>query len=172
VTPRGALCSQRWGYVAAGWAVAFAALHFFWALGGSTGLATSAGERLAAERPGWFVAGGLWGVGMALLVGAGLGVATARAPEGGWRRRALPILTTALGLLLLVRGIGIEVLLLSGALDGNPDVGAGERHWSLLLWNPWFVLGGATYLLAAAGPACRAATPGLTAGRPSAPGRG
>lgn len=45
--------SRRWGYVAAGWATLFAALHFFWALGGSAGLATSAGVELATERPDW-----------------------------------------------------------------------------------------------------------------------
>jgi hypothetical protein len=58
--------SSRWyGYLAAGWATVFAGAHFFWALGGETGLDISAGQRLADERPGWFVAGGLWGVGPA-----------------------------------------------------------------------------------------------------------
>lgn len=49
----------RWGVLAAGWAAAFAVLHVYWALGGSAGLAGSAGEQLATERPGWFVAVGL-----------------------------------------------------------------------------------------------------------------
>ncbi|MYT32295.1 DUF3995 domain-containing protein [Streptomyces sp. SID8354] len=52
-----------WGRGACAWAVAFGVLHFYWALGGSWGLSVSAGP-LAEERPGWFVAVGLWGVGM------------------------------------------------------------------------------------------------------------
>ncbi|WP_299952516.1 DUF3995 domain-containing protein [uncultured Modestobacter sp.] len=136
---------RRWGWVAAGWAVAFAVLHVFWALGGSVGLASSAGDRLAAERPGWFVAGGLWGVAVLLLVAAGLAVALARAR----RRRLLVLAGAAVGLLLLLRGVGIEVLLLSGAYDGNAAMSDAQRHWSLVLWNPWFVLGGLAFLLAA-----------------------
>ncbi|WP_246626452.1 DUF3995 domain-containing protein [Modestobacter italicus] len=136
---------MRWGWVAAGWAAAFAVLHVFWALGGSVGLASSAGDRLAAERPGWFVAGGLWGVAALLLIAAGLAVALAR----GRRRRLLVLAGAAIGLLLLLRGLGIEMLLLAGAYAGNAAMSDAQRHWSLVLWNPWFLLGGMAFLLAA-----------------------
>ena len=53
--------SRRWGDVATAWATLFAVLHLYWALGGAWGLAESAGPRLAADRPGWFVALGLYG---------------------------------------------------------------------------------------------------------------
>ncbi|MGH3756073.1 MAG: esterase-like activity of phytase family protein, partial [Pseudonocardiaceae bacterium] len=52
----------------------FAALHFYWALGGDAGLASVAGTELAAERPQWFVLAGLWGVGLLLVAGTGLAV--------------------------------------------------------------------------------------------------
>jgi len=139
---------RHWGWVAAGWAGAFAALHLFWALGGSTGLASSAGTELAAERPGWFVAGGLWGVTALLLVAAALGAALTRAR----RRRALVLAGVAVGLVLLLRGLGIEALLLAGAYDGNAAMSDSQRHWSLVVWNPWFVLGGLGFLLAARAP--------------------
>jgi hypothetical protein len=142
------LRSRRWGYAAAAWALLFAALHFFWALGGSTGLTTSAGRELAENRPGWFVAGGLWGVGSLLVVAAGLGLALARARPSGWRRRAVILAGAAVALLLVSRGIGVAMLLLGGALDGNVAVDPAQRHWTLLLWNPWFVVGGVAFGLA------------------------
>lgn len=58
-----------WGRIACGWAVAFAALHFSWGLGGDAGLSVAAGP-LATERPLWFVVAGLWGVGGLCLLGA------------------------------------------------------------------------------------------------------
>ena len=149
----GTLRSRRWGYVAAAWATLFAVLHLFWALGGSTGLASSAGTDLARQRPGWFVAGGLWGVGGLLLGAAALGVVLARSRPRGWRRRALLLAGAAVALLLLIRGISVEVLLLGGALDGNTAISPDQRRWSLLLWNPWFVAGGLAFGLAAAASA-------------------
>ena len=144
-----ALRSRRWGHAAAAWAASFAALHVFWALGGSAGLASSAGSDLAETRPGWFVAGGLWGVG-GLLVGAALlGIALARAHARPWLRRLAVLGGLAVAVLLLVRGIGVELLLLGGALDGNSAISPEQRYWALVLWNPWFVAGGLAFGLAA-----------------------
>ncbi|MFI6097449.1 DUF3995 domain-containing protein [Lentzea sp. NPDC051213] len=131
-----------WGYAAASWCLLFAALHVFWALGGTVGLAESAGADLATQRPAWFVLGGLWGVALVLLVGAWFSVGLTR-----WRPHRL---VTALGWLggaaLLLRGAGLEVALLTTNL--SEEVGEQQTRWSLLLWNPWFMLGGA-FLLAA-----------------------
>lgn len=135
-----ALRSRQWGYVAA--------LHFFWALGGSAGLAASAGAQLAAERPTWFVVGGLWGVGGLLLIGAALVVALARGSLRGRLRRLFVFAGGAVGLLLLARGVGIEILLITGAFDGNAALGPGQTYWTLVLWNPWFVVGGIAFGLA------------------------
>ncbi|MDT0274828.1 DUF3995 domain-containing protein [Blastococcus goldschmidtiae] len=142
---------RGWSVVAACWAALFAVVHFYWGLGGSLGLATSAGEELADERPAWFVAGGLWGVGVLLLAGTGLAVALARERSTGRRRRRLLLLGGAgVGVLLLARAIGVHVLLLSGALDGNAAIGPDQRYWALVLWNPWFAVGGLAFALSAA----------------------
>jgi len=133
------------GWAAAGWALLFAAVHVFWGLGGSAGLASSAGAELAAERPGWFVVAGLWGVAALLLAAAGLAVALLRGPY----RRLLVRVGAAVGLGLLLRGSAVQVLMLSGAYDGNAAITSSQRHWSLVLWNPWFVVGGVAFLLAA-----------------------
>ncbi|RJQ75849.1 DUF3995 domain-containing protein [Amycolatopsis panacis] len=141
--------SRRYGFLAAGWAVLFAGAHFFWALGGELGLDISAGSRLAAERPGWFVAGGLWGVGGLCLVGAVVAGGLARRGVRGRRWRLLKLLGWGVAALLLVRGIGIEVLILSGVRGVDDAVSSGQRFWTLALWNPWFILGGLLFALAA-----------------------
>jgi hypothetical protein len=56
---------------AAAWCAIFAAVHLFWAVGGTAGLASSAGQ-LAERRPAGFVVFGLFGVGALLLVGIAL----------------------------------------------------------------------------------------------------
>ena len=147
--------TASWGIAATGWSAAFALLHVFWALGGATGLASSAGAQLAAERPGWFVTSGLWGVAVLLLIATLLGTALARARLEGWRRHLVVVCGAALGVVLLLRGLVVQLLLLAGAHEGNAAITAEQRQWSLLLWNPWFVAGGAAFLLAA-----RAAVPG------------
>ncbi|MFH9224931.1 DUF3995 domain-containing protein [Streptomyces lydicus] len=143
----GAEPSTLWGRIACSWAAAFAGLHFYWAVGGEVGLSISAGP-LATTRPLWFVVAGLWGVGALCLLGALLAWLLARP-----RLRGVPALLTrwlgwGVSALLLVRGIGIEVLLLTNAADLNASVSVGQRAWTLALWNPWFIAGGLAFGLA------------------------
>ena len=135
--------------MAAAWAGLFAVLHLFWAAGGALGLAESAGQELAAERPLWFVAAGLYGVALALVAAAGLGVLLARSPLTGRAGPLLPLLGAGVAILLLVRAVGIQALLLSDAGYGGGAVSPAQRWWTLLLWNPWFLFGGLLFGLAA-----------------------
>ncbi|MBT2487235.1 DUF3995 domain-containing protein [Streptomyces sp. ISL-96] len=50
--------------------------------------------------------------------------------------------------LLLVRGIGIEVLLLTGTRHLATSVSGEQRAWTPALWNPWFIAGGLAFGLA------------------------
>ncbi|MFH8683129.1 DUF3995 domain-containing protein [Streptomyces lydicus] len=156
----GAGPSTLWARAACGWAVAFAGLHFYWALGGAVGLSVSAGP-LATERPLWFVVAGLWGVGALCLLGALLAWLLARSGLRGVPALSARWLGWGVSALLLVRGIGIEVLLLAGATYPDTSVSAGQRAWTLALWNPWFIAGGLAFGLAA-----------LRAGRRAAPSDG
>ena len=143
------LGSRRWGHAAAAWAGLFAALHLFWAAGGAPGLAESAGRELAAERPLWFVAAGLYGVALALVAAAALGVLLARSPLPGRAGPLLPLLGAGIAVLLSVRAVGIQALLLTDAGYGGGAVSPAQRWWTLLLWNPWFLFGGLLFGLAA-----------------------
>ncbi|MDE3721873.1 DUF3995 domain-containing protein [Nocardiopsis sp. N85] len=137
-----------WGRIACVWAIAFAVPHFHWGMGGGRGLAVSAGP-LAEERPLWFVAVGLWGVGVLCLAGGVLGWLLAgprhRGPAG-WVIRALGWCACAV---LSLRGIAVEVLLLIDTSGRVVDVSPEQRLWTLLLWNPWFLVGGLAFGLAA-----------------------
>ncbi|MEU4346178.1 DUF3995 domain-containing protein [Streptomyces sp. NPDC023838] len=139
-----------WGRVAAAWAVAFAMLHFYWALGGSWGLSVSAGP-LAEERPTWFVVVGLWGVGALCLVGGVLGWLLARLRPDGLAGRVIRVLGWCACAALLARGFAVEVLLLTDTAGRQVDVSPGQRWWTLVLWNPWFLVGGLAFGLAARG---------------------
>ncbi|MFJ9588079.1 DUF3995 domain-containing protein [Streptomyces acidicola] len=137
-----------WGRIACAWAVAFATLHFYWALGGPWGLSVSAGP-LAETRPAWFVAVGLWGVGMLCLVGGALGWLLARPRPHGVVGRVVKALGWSVCAVLLVRGIAVEMLLLTDTAGQEVDVSPEQRLWTLVLWNPWFLVGGLVFGLSA-----------------------
>ena len=130
------------------WCAIFAALHVYWAVGGEIGLASSAGADLATHRPSWFVLLGLWGVALLLFAGAAFSIGLTRWRPENRLRRAVVILGWSAGIVLLARGLLLEVVLLTGAGGVASAVGASQTQWSLLLWNPWFALGGLVVSLA------------------------
>jgi len=136
-------------YPACAWCVAFAALHVYWAVGGDIGLASSAGVDLATRRPALFVAVGLWGTALLLLLGAGFTAALARSRPRGRLRRLAVVVSWLVGVALVARGVVLELVLMTGGGGVAAAVGALEIHWSLVLWNPWFTLGGVAFLLTA-----------------------
>ena len=106
--------SSRWGVAAAAaavWCGAFACLHLFWALGGSIGLASSAGYDLAERRPTSFVIFGLFGVAMCLVVGIGVIAVTQSSRIAERWRHAATVLVAVVGVGLAIRGVSLEVLL-------------------------------------------------------------
>ncbi len=144
--------SRRWSVAAvaaAMWCGSFACVHLFWALGGSMGLASSAGRDLAERRPASFVVLGLFGVALLLLVGIAV-IAATQSPRGSERqRRAATALLGIVGLGLAIRGAAVELLLATDIAGVRASVGPLETRWSLVLWNPWFALGGVLFLMAA-----------------------
>lgn len=116
------LIAARWAAPAAAWwCIAFAGLHLYWALGGSTGLASSAGQDLASRRPATFVVFGLYGVALTLLAGAAL-IVLVSIPGPMHRRSAPTALVGVIGIGLLMRGVALEILLAT-------DVAVCERGW-------------------------------------------
>lgn len=133
----------RWSLWAASaafvWAVVFAVAHGAWALGDCTGLPAADCE---AGLAGWFFAYNLI-AGALCAVGAVVALALVR-PRGRlvprWR-----LLARIGGWALVVRGgVGLvqDALVLGGAV--------GSGGWEpTMAYDPWFLLGGVLFLLAA-----------------------
>ncbi|RLV49066.1 DUF3995 domain-containing protein [Nocardioides mangrovicus] len=137
----------RWSTsCAVGWCLVFACLHLYWAVGGSVGLSSSAGQELATTRPVVFVVAGLYGVAVLLVCGGVLAVAVARDCLGARRLLLLQTLAGLLGAGLLLRGVLLEGVLLADLGGVREQVGPLETRWSLAIWNPWFALGGVVFL--------------------------
>jgi hypothetical protein len=94
------------------------------------------------------VAGGLWGVGCLCLIGASVALGLRRRGVDGRPWAFLKVLGWGIGGLLLFRGILVEVLLITGVAEVD-GVSSAQKFWTLVLWNPWFILGGVLFGLAA-----------------------
>ncbi len=144
--------SLHWaGYAAATWSFIFAIVHFYWSLGGTAGIATLGGEieRMARERTLWFIIVAAWGVAI-LKTLAGV-VALAGVQTWGQKipRWFLLLATWGIGILFTLYGLAGLVqrsLMVSGAIRTPDDFPA---RWHLFLWDPWWILGGILFLLAA-----------------------
>ncbi len=147
---------SRWAVGAAfgacGWAFLFAALSFYWALGGMAGVESAVSPaiaQLARVRVPWLIAV-LWITGI-LKLGSGL---TALALVQPWGRKIplwiLLLLAWGAGTLFAVHGglfFVVGVLALSGALSVSTP---GPVLYSYtFLWGPWFLLGGILFLVTA-----------------------
>ena len=96
---------------------------------------------------------------MLLVVAAALGLALARGLPVGRRRWALPVVGAGVATVLLLRATGVALLLLTDPGYGAGDISPAQRWWSLVLWNPWFLLGGISFGLAALAARCASAAP-------------
>ncbi len=139
----------RWaGYAACACAFAFAAVSFYWGGGGTVGLdrvGREAVELAASGHVGVLLA--LWFVGLLKVAGGLLALALAQP----WGQRRFPrwmLLLAGWGataLLILYGGaqIGVQLLVMSGAIRTPADMDWRGFYGHLYLWDPWFVLWGA-----------------------------
>jgi Protein of unknown function (DUF3995) len=144
----------RWpAYAAAAWSFVFAAMSFYWAAGGTAGVETLGNEieRLSEERDSGFVAE-VWATGVLKVVGGLLALATLRPAWGYISGRALRIAVWVAGGLLTLYGAANLIqhgLMKAGAVDTPSGLGSEAATWHLVLWDPWWLLGGILFLLAA-----------------------
>lgn len=129
--------------------LAYAAISFYWAVGG-TWLLDTVGATLAqqgrAGNPGVVLA--VWAAVVLKIIGAILPLAAAGAAPAlaapAWRRR-VRVLAWLEAAILTIYGLvltGPELLLQSGAI--TPPANADHRTlaWHAYLWDPWFLLWG------------------------------
>jgi hypothetical protein len=145
--------SLTWaGYAAATWAFLFAAMSFYWALGGRLGSETigdAITKPVLAGDP--TILAIVWITGV-LKVVAGV-VALALVQPWGQRipRSALLLAGWGAGTLFLVYGAANlvqDALIVLGAIPTPTGLGAVAARWHLCLWDPWWLLGGVLFALA------------------------
>ncbi len=159
-TPHG--FPYKWAAYAAGvWSFSFAALSFYWALGGSFLYRTQSPQILELASQSWFLAV-VWLTGL-LKVVAGM-VAFSLVQQWGtrvpvWFRR---ISSWSIGLILTLYGganLAVRGLMTLGALETPASMRSAAAMWHLVLWDPWFVLGGVLFISAAWNFSCAKQSP-------------
>ena len=141
---------RRWpgwaAYAACAWALAFAAIHLYWALGGAVGLPKGMSVGM---NPALFVVDVL-AVPLS-VVGALLALSLVRPWGRLFPRRLLLAGAWAVCALLIVHSAPTLVeggLVVTGLRDAKLSV---LERWSLFVYEPWFFIGGVLYGAAARG---------------------
>jgi hypothetical protein len=141
-------------YAAGAWAFVFAAISFYWAAGGTIGLATLGRtiEQLALARDPMMVTIGGWGAGIAKAIAGLLALALVR-PWGRLIPRSI-VRTAAWSagtLLVLYGGANLfqHGLMAAGVIQIPKGLGSSALPWHLLFWDPFWLLGGSLFIRAA-----------------------
>ena len=154
---------RRWpgwaAYAAGAWALVFAVVHLYWALGGTVGLPNGMSVDM---NPALFVIDVL--AVPLCVVGALLALSLVRPWGRLFPRRLLLAGAWAVCALLIVHSAPtlVEgVLVVTGLRDAEPSV---LERWSLFVYEPWFFVGGILYGAAAWGHGRRSSRPGPAKG--------
>ncbi len=140
------------GYAACAWGLAFAAISFYWGIGGTLGLDTLGGslESLARAHDRTLLIA-VWVTGFLKILGSLLALALA----GTWAARVLRRPVTVLGWfaaasLILYGGILVvpEALVTVGAIKPPPPVDWKPLHWHLYVWDMSFLVWGVVFGIA------------------------
>ena len=141
-----------WALLAAAWAIAFAALSFYWSAGGTVGADTLARTLEADIREGndVFALGVVPGI--VKLGLASLALALARPDWFAGHRRLVRGLGWLAGGALALYGLAstVEKALMEVDAIDVPAALDGRAGWYLFLWDPIWLLGGILFLLATA----------------------
>jgi hypothetical protein len=138
-------------YAACGWALLFALMSFYWAAGGNFGVETlGSAIQAQAHNPGFVAI--VWLTGVAKVIG-GLFALTLVRPWALWLPRRLKLILAWTGGIGLALYGGVQLLIegavLSGLLHVSGPVDWVGLRWHIWLWDPWWLLGGILFLLAA-----------------------
>lgn len=150
-----AIRGLKWSaYAAAVWAFLFALMSFYWALGGTAGVETlgSAFSDPAVIGDPLFVAF-VWITGFLKLLSGVLALALVQAWGRRIPRRFLLFAVWGIGIVLAVYGAALLVqhaLMVTGVSDIPSAIGSmAAARWHLFVWDPYWLLGGILFLVAA-----------------------
>ncbi|MBO0829583.1 MAG: DUF3995 domain-containing protein [Streptosporangiales bacterium] len=139
-------------HAAAVWAFAFAALSFYWAAGGTIGLAAVGGTIEGTARSHEWFTSIVSLTALAKAVGGMLALSLVRTWGERIPRTVRLAASTAAGALLAVYALlnlGARALQAVGIVATPASMHSAAAWWHLLLWDPWFLAGGVLFLAAA-----------------------
>lgn len=139
----------RVSYAAATWAFAFAAMSFYWAVGGTVGIDTLSPEIVTMARNPWFTII-VWGTG-AVKVVAGILALTLVQQWAQHFRWFLLIVNWSMGcFMVLYAGANLTArgLMAIGILSTPVSMHSTSAWWHLIFWDPWWLLGGILFCAA------------------------
>jgi hypothetical protein len=141
-------------YAAAVWAFAFAAVSFYWGLGGTVGLDTLAlGLEQDAREGGTEVLALTVVPGIAKLALGILALAVVDPRRLPLPRRPVIVLAWLAGIGMTLYGAVLTVekaLMKLNVIDVSQSLGDDRVGWYLFFWDPLWLIGGILFLLAAA----------------------
>lgn len=140
-------------YLAASWALLFAVPSIYWALGGTAGLdlVSTGAKRLAVERQGWFVLL-LWVTAAGKVLAGVLALSLVRSWGRLFPHWLRLVATGGLGAAFLLYGVTSlvrSVPALTGSVPLDATLDRTILRWYVFAWQPFWVLGGLTFLAAA-----------------------
>lgn len=144
--------ARAWApYAACAWAWLFALASFYWAAGGRWGLDTlGSAIQSQAHNPAFIAV--VWLTGL-LKVAAGCAALTLARPWLRWIPCGVKLAGAWAGAIGLALYGGVQVIVegavLVGLIHPSGPVDWTGLRWHVLLWDPWWLLGGALFLLAA-----------------------
>jgi uncharacterized protein DUF3995 len=146
----GATRTGQWtvwaGYAAAIWSLLFAAVSFYWAAGGAAGADTigpAIAQMAVARDPGFITV--LWATGALKAAGVLVALALTLSWGGIFPRWLLLVAGWAGCVFLTLYGAASTLqhgLMLASVQRVPAGLGITAARWHLLLWDPWWVVGG------------------------------
>lgn len=138
-------------YLAAIWALLFAAASFYWAAGGKIGLDTLGDTINDLNNDSTFVAF-VWLTAIVKLAMVGLAVFLLYPRHGFIPHKLVRIGAWTAGIVCVVYGglnLAARGVMALGVIPTPESMYSTAATWHLLLWDPWWVLGGILFIWAA-----------------------
>ena len=147
----------QFAYAAATWAFIFAGITFYWAAGGTAGASTVGSEVTSLASRNWAIfAIVLWVDAISKVLLGLLALAIVQSWGTIFPRKLLLVSSWVIGLLMALYGsiqltvTGISALLMiTGVISISPSVDWAGIEGHLAIWDPYWLLGGLLFLLAA-----------------------